>query len=398
MFASILSAYTANQIIILNHIRQHGPLTRSQLVEISGFKLLTVTKTVTQLLSDGILCETGQKPSSGGRRPTLLTINPHFRYTLSADIGRTNCRVAVVGMDCSIIEEQVIATDRKPGCHLTQEEFLLLLQKLIAKYGKEKILGLGIGITGMVRYKDRYIEFCPNIQGWNEVDVTRSFAEKLGIPVLVDTTARCIARAEHTLGAGQGINNLICVSLGASIAAGIILDGKIYRGVNELAGEIGHVTVREDGQRCSCGNYGCLENYANFPMIQGKIRKTLKDYVGYSPLRKLCPDGEVPTIEQVKEALAMNDPVVLQVLESLFNVIASALSYLTNILNPQMIVLGGRTIEHFPILVNMVEKALKHRSTLITLQSLTLRPSMLKSRAALVGSSLLVIDAFFEGD
>ena len=228
MLHTILYSYSKNQIQILQHIRRHGRITRSELVEVSGFKLLTVTKTVARFLEDGLVAEAGHEDSTGGRKATLLSINPHFRYTLAVDMGASGVRIGVVGMDGTVIEDELIKKEyRMPARHLSVEELREKLLLLLEKYGREKILGLGIGISGTVRHSEGRIVFCPNLYGWNNVDVQKEFGEALGIPVLVDTVARCMALAEFTLGAGQDTANQVTVSIGTSVSAGIIMDGRI---------------------------------------------------------------------------------------------------------------------------------------------------------------------------
>ncbi len=398
MLHSLLSSYSRNQIQILQHIRRCGRITRSELVEVSGFKLLTVTKTVAHFLEDGLIIEAGHEDSTGGRKATLLSINPHFRYTLAVDMGASGARIGVVGMDGTVIEDELIKKEyRMPARHQSVEELREKLSRLLEKYGREKILGLGIGISGSVRSSEGRIVFCPNLHGWNEVDVQKEFGDVLGIPVLVDTVARCMALAEFTLGAGQGVPNQVTVSIGTSVSAGIIMDGRIYRGADEAAGEIGHTTVRENGGRCTCGNIGCLENYVNQHLITQQVGRRLQEFGGYSPLRSMVPEGEKPTPEQIRQAAAEGDLLVLDVLTDCADTIGTAISYLANIVNPQAIILGGRAIENYPTLVDEVNRVVKRRSAMVTQRNLSIRASLLRERSTLIGSALQVIGTLFEG-
>lgn len=396
MLHTFLSTYSKNQIQILQHIRRRGRITRSELVEVSGFKLLTVTKTVARFLDDGLIVEAGYEDSTGGRKATLLSINPHFRYTLAVDMGASGARIGVVGMDGTVIEDELVKKEyRMPAHHLSVEELREKLALLLEKYGRERILGLGIGISGTVRHSEGRILFCPNLSGWNDVDVAEEFGNPLGIPVLVDTVARCMALAEFTLGAGKDTPNQVTVSVGTSVSAGIIMDGRIYRGGDEAAGEIGHTTVRENGGLCTCGNIGCLENYVNQHLIVRQVNRRLQDVKGYSPLRALVQEGEKPTPEQIRQAAEEGDLQVLEVLADCADTMGTAISYLANIVNPQVIILGGRAIEHYPMLVDEVKRVVKRRSAMVTQRNLAIRASGLQERSTLIGSALQVIDALF---
>lgn len=394
---SILSNYSKNQIQILGHIRDHGKITRSELVEASGFKLLTVTKTVARFLEDGIITEAGHEQSTGGRKATLLSINPEFRYTLAVDLGASGARIGVVGMDGSVIEQQIIIGQKQmPARHVTVSQLRGILAGLIEKFGKENILGLGIGISGIVRHKEGKIVMCPNLADWNDIDVNKEFAEPLGVPVLADTVARCMARAEHTIGVGKGLDNLVAVSIGSSVSAGIIINGRLYRGADEAAGELGHTMVRETTRRCTCGNTGCLELYVTLAMICKTIGKRLENFSGYSPLASMLEPGALPTPEQILLALEQGDRICRKVLDECAETIGTAVSYLANIVNPRMIVLGGRTIESFPGLVADVERAVKRRSFSATQKNLQIRPTQLQDMAAMTGAALQVIDKLFQ--
>ena len=399
MFESLLSAYSPKQVAILRHIYHQGKITRADLTKLSGFQLLTVTKAVSKFMEDGLVIEAGFEASTGGRKAAQLSINPSFRYTLAVDIGSSCVRIGVVGMDgsvveCEMIQMKVFADGRYPSRMITVEMLRDKLRALCTKYGKKHILGLGIGISGVVRHKENRIVFCPNIGGWNDVDMVKEFQEPLGIPVFVDTAARCMALAEYTLGAGKGVPNQVSVSIGSSVGAGILLDGKIYRGADESAGELGHTTVKADGKRCTCGNTGCLELYITLPMLTKQARDLLPMFKGYSPLKNLLQDRDLPTAVELRQSYLDGDKVAIQVLQDCAETLGTAISYVANILNPSLIVLGGATVDQFPELVTEVERTVKHRSFTVTQQSLSIRPYALGITSAMVGAALQVIGEF----
>lgn len=400
----VLEKYTQNQMQILRQIAQQDHVTRSQLVELTGFQLLTITKTVRQLLRDGLLTEVGFEDSTGGRKAVLLSINPTFRYTLAVDLGSTCARIGVVGMDGSVIESEIVNSPiqknglcKMPACPLTVTELREKLQKLIDKYTKEKILGIGLVISGIVRHSEGRIVFCPNISGWNEVDVIRELQEPLGVPVFADSSGRGMALAESRFGAGRGIRNQIAVSIGNSVSVGIILDGQLYRGANEAAGELGHVAVRSDTLRCTCGNTGCLELYVAHQIISSRVRKRLKASEGFSVLRPADPtDLTLPSAKQIVLAAEQGDRIALDVLTEASESLGLALSQLVNILNPELIILGGATIDSYPSLLADTQRIVRMRSMSVLQQDLKIRRYQLGLMSAMIGAALQVIDRFFE--
>ena len=396
MANQLLSAYSPNQIKILNHIRRQGKITRGELTEVSGFKLLTVTKTVGRLLEDGIIVEAGYEESTGGRKATLLSVNPDFRYSLAVDIGSSRTHVGVIGMDGSVLEHQELnRSSKEVKANVTVEQLRSLLQKLVDKYGRSKILGLGIGISGVVRHDEGRIVFCPNLNGWNDIDVNKEFGEPLGIPVFVDTAARCLALAEYTLGAGKGTENMIALSTGNSIVAGIIMDGQVYRGATGAAGEIGHTCVRTDGKQCTCGNVGCLELYATLGIIVRQVENRLGSFKGFSPLKAMLAGRSEPTPEEIRLAAEQGDKVAIDVLARCAETLATAIGYLANIVNPKLIVLGGSTIGAFPTLAEDIERIVRHQGFTVTHQNLTIKVAQLADNDGMIGAGLQVVGDFF---
>ena len=400
MFESLLSAYSQNQAEILRHIYRLGKVTRADLTKVSGFQLLTVTKAVARFIEDGLVIEAGYEASTGGRKAALLSINPKFRYTLAVDLGASCVRIGVVGMDGSVVECELIQAEFTSEKHhfpthiITVEQLRNKLSSLCEKYGRGQILGVGIGISGVVRHQEGKIVFCPNVGGWNEVDVIKEFQEPLGIPVFVDTAARCMALAEYTLGAGKGVENQVSVSIGSSVSAGILLDGKIYRGADESAGELGHTTVKADGLHCTCGNTGCLELYITLPMLTKQAMSLMDKFTGYSLLKNMLQGRRRPRPEELRQAYLDGDKIALSVLQNCAETLGTAISYVANILNPSLIVLGGATVEQFPELVGEVERTVKQRGFTVTQKNLAIRPYALGITSAMVGAALQVIGEF----
>lgn len=391
--------YSDNQLQILRAVYHRKQITRADLVEASGFKLLTVTKTVAAFIKDGILIEAEYEPSTGGRKAALLAINPNFCYTLAVDLGASGARVGVLGLDGAIIEWKQYFPQSSwiPAEHLSVEQLRECLVTLIEKYGRDRILGIGIGISGIVQHQQKRVVYCPNLAGWNDVDLIEALEKPLGVPVYVDTSARCMALAEYTQGAGQGEKNMVSLSIGSSISAGIILNGSIYRGIDGTAGELGHTIVDPNGLECTCGNKGCLEVFGTTPVIQRFARKRLATYTGYSILRELMPEDRTrPTVEELHQAAACGDKVATETLLQASDRIGTALSYVVNILNPQLVVLGGATIDQLPELPQMIERVIRQKSFAIAQQNLSVRNAKLGLPSAMIGSGLQVIDAFLK--
>ena len=393
MNVSLPEPLSAPQLAILRQILYAQKLSRQQLTTASGYQLLTVTKSVASLIESGLLIEAGHAASSGGRKASLLAINPHYRYVLVACVAASYARVGVIGMDGSLLESATFQKDGiVPFQHLTPEELLAEFRRLTERYGRDKILGAGIGISGIVRHSEGRIIFCPNLLGWNDLDVNNFFADPLGIPVYVDTTARVMTLAESTFGAGRGIRDMICVSIGNSVGAGILIDGRLIRGADDAAGELGHTTVRDDVIRCTCGNRGCLESYVTLQTIRNAARRELTRFRGYSILRSAQNEaaGDIPA-EAIRSAALHGDKISIKLLGDCADTLGISIANMVNLFNPRLVLLGGSVIEAFPELMPDIERTVRLRSLVSNQQRLLIRSASLGTDSPLIGAGLQVI-------
>jgi predicted NBD/HSP70 family sugar kinase len=270
------------------------------------------------------------------------------------------------------------------------------IQSLVDKYGKERFLGIGVGVSGIVSYAEGKVVFCPNIGGMDDLPLRRVIAEKTGLPVLADTSARCMALGERHMGAGFLIDDQIFLSLGyGTIAAGIISGGRLYRGADGFAGEIGHSPVAEEPEpeRCTCGSRGCLELTATLSMAMIRLERELSDYTGYSVAKNLMNGGPLtPSI--LAQAYRAGDRLVCARIDKVSRAVGAALADAVNLLNPRLIVVGGGFAEQLPELVSLIEREIKDRCLILARQNLTVKKSTLGTDAPILGGAMLVIDDY----
>lgn len=390
--------YSENQKLLLQIIRKQPGLTRAELASKTNFSMRTITMHIAKLILHGVILEGDSLESTGGRKASKIIINPNFSYVLSVDIGTYSVKIGIVRLDGSVLHREIIFTEKLtiPSKIIDLEQLKIKLQELLDQYGKERFLGLGIGISGLVDYESQEVIFCPNIDGWNGVNVEDEFEAQLGIPVLIDTSARCMALAEHHLGIGSGIKNQVFVSVGFGIGAGIIVDSNIFRGANGAAGELGHVFVQDSDFRCSCGKFGCLENFATLPMIKCRIQDALEAFRGFSPLKTAMEDMQDIPVELIAKASEDGDKIVNNILIDTGKLIGISLANLINILNPELIVLSGSVIEYFPLILDEIKRTVKKHSLITTYRDLSIVRSSLGNDCPLIGCAMQLINRYFE--
>jgi glucokinase len=271
------------------------------------------------------------------------------RFVLGIDIGGTNLVVGSVAEDGSALH----ALDSEPthaeaGQTDVLDRLITLAQRTIERTRKEvsgaDIIGVGVGAPGPLDTKRGIVLLTPNL-GWVNLPLRQIIHERLGLPAALDNDANCAILGEWWMGAARGTRNAIGITIGTGIGGGIIVDGKLYHGASDCAGEIGHTTIDTEGRRCKCGNYGCLEAYASGPNIAMRAVEEIKagavsrlaDYVG-GDLRQV-------TAQTVYQAAHDGDQLALEVVNDTAKFLGVGIANLLNVFNPEVVVVcGGVTL------------------------------------------------------
>lgn len=389
-------ASTAVQKRILITIYRHPGITRSELAAIAGISEKSAIRYVGDFLNRRVLVVSETRSSSIGRSSELLTLNPELFTVLALDIGGYSVKAGLVDLSGRVIEKKICLRNDMIGANIPITEQIGNMLAEVIKKGRRRPIGLGIGISGMVDRKNGKILYSPNFPGIRNVDVAESFGEKLGIPVCLDTSARCLALAETRYGGHENADNMIYISAGHSISAGIIADGSIFRGAGDAAGEIGHTKCTDSDERCTCGSTGCLELYASMPMIISAVREHLRgDYI-YSPIIDLVGDLKELTVEKVRQAFDLHDRFVTEAMSEAGKKLGSAVAYYVGAFNPRLVVFGGSLTEFFPFVIEEAIREIKRTVLPAALIKTQLTYTKLDSNdAAIKGAALQVQNEYF---
>jgi glucokinase len=271
------------------------------------------------------------------------------RFVLGIDIGGTNLVVGSVAEDGSAL----LATASEPthaeaGASDVVDRLVGLAQRAIAETRQAapgaEILGVGVGAPGPLDTKRGIVLLTPNL-GWVNMPLRQLIHDRLGLPAALDNDANCAVLGEWWVGAARGARNAIGITIGTGVGGGLILDGKLYHGASDVAGEIGHTTIDTEGRRCKCGNYGCLEAYASGPniairaieAIEAGAESRLPTYVG-GDLTKI-------TAQTVYLAAQEGDELALEVVNDTAKFLGVGIGNLLNVFNPEVVVVcGGVTL------------------------------------------------------
>jgi N-acetylglucosamine repressor len=328
---------------VLSLVYRHESISRTRLATSTGYSSFLISKLTERLLKGDFIREMGAGESSGGRPPTLLSINPGIGHLVGVHMGTINLRLAVTDMCGRVLAHKIEKSlvDKGPDealNHLLETIFDLLKA---ARISRHKLSGVGMGISGLLDRERGITLSWPKVPSWANVPVRSFLEDNLGTFVEVDDTPRTMALAEKRYGKARNSEEFVYLTFGAGIGAALFLHGKLYAGQGGFAGEFGHTTIDEHGPLCSCGNRGCVEALVSASIIIRQAEEGLA--MDLSPQLRLITqqNGGRVTLEGISSAAQANDRFCLGLLLETGVRVGTGIVSLVNLLNPELIVLGG---------------------------------------------------------
>ncbi|MBI5825991.1 MAG: ROK family transcriptional regulator [Chloroflexi bacterium] len=329
---------------VLRLIHAQSPISRAQLAGITGLNKSTVSSLVDDLLTRNLILETGSNSGGAGRPATMLEMNSQVGLIIGVELGVDFVSVAVTDFLGNIVWR------RREDADPTEDQDKMINQTLgvvkeamaVGKKKNTRFLGLGLATPGTVDIKEGVLIFAPNLH-WRNVPFGKIFSEQTRLKVFVENDANAAAIAEHLFGTARQCQDFIFVFAGVGIGGGLFLNGKLYRGKNGYAGEIGHSPIMAEPSQtvCHCGNRGCWETYANQYSIIQRVQARL-EVKRTSIIPKLIAEHNSPlTIPLIKQAADAGDREAIDSFAEAGHAMGQGLAGLINIFNPEKIVIGG---------------------------------------------------------
>jgi glucokinase len=324
---------------------------------------------------------------------------PGAKYVIGIDLGGTFVKFVYARSDGEILMTDKIPTRVSHGSDAILGDIAKKIGEIIDKngHGRENIIGCGIGCPGTVDSDFRKVIFAPNLK-WNDVDVKAKLEELAGLSVYIDNDANLAALGEYWRGAGRGVRDFICVTLGTGIGGGIVVNGKLLRGVNNNAAEIGHMTIDFNGAQCGCSNYGCWEKYASATALVARVLNFLsinKNQRSKIPsiIFELCSnDLSKLNCELILEAARRGDPMAKSAVNQQIEFTAIGLINLIYIFNPNKIILSGGLSAAFEDLIKPVIDTVFKKAPKVSLRDFEIKVSNLGNDAGSMGAIFLVLN------
>ncbi|MEQ6387914.1 ROK family glucokinase [Bacillaceae bacterium S4-13-58] len=309
---------------------------------------------------------------------------------IGVDIGGTSVKIAFIHDDGTILAKWEIPTRIENNGQYILTDIASSINEHVSKYNldKSKLVGCGVGAPGFVDSKEGFVYQAVNI-GWKNFDLSNRLKALISIPVFVENDANLAALGENWMGSGRQSNDLMCVTLGTGVGAGIISNGVLISGANGTGGEIGHITVNADGAPCNCGRNGCLETVASATGIIRLAIEALNRPEAGELKARFEAKGEL-TAKDVFDAAKNQDQKALEIVEYITKELGLSLSNLAIALNPERIVIGGGVSKAGQFLLDGIEKWFNHFSLGRTKEAVKFVIASLGNDAGVYGGAYLV--------
>ena len=321
-----------------------------------------------------------------------MTTKKKHKYIVGVDLGGTNIVVGAMSADgAQHFAMRSIPTSAELGADGVADRIVGAIEGVIldtmaeTNASRKEFIGVGIGAPGPLDREKGLVVVAPNL-GWKNFPLRDRVSERLRLPVTLDNDANCATVGEWWQGAARGGTNVVGITIGTGIGGGLILDGRLYHGSSDMAGEIGHTTIDSNGRRCKCGNYGCLEAYTSGPAIAERAREALAGGE-HSILPKLVNnDLSLITAAHVYDAAKQDDDVARQVVRETASFLGAGVANLLNIFNPDVVVIAGGVTQAGEPLFEPLRAEVRRRAFKPAVEACKILPGTLRGSAGVVGA------------
>lgn len=380
-----------NEVIVLNVIREQQPISRAGITQVTHLKAGTVSRIIDRFLETGFVYEsgTGASTSSGGRKPVFLHINPTKSYAGAVNIGPSETQVALTDFNGRLLHLQRLPTGNSPQEFLPKvaDEILALLS---LANGHSRLSGVGVGLVGLIDTENGVILEGENLAWGDTIEVGKVLRERIkqDLPLYFENAARLSALGEFWFGSRtlSEYSDVVFVIIDEGVGTGIILNGQLYRGSRNGAGEFGHVCIDPTGPRCSCGSHGCLEVFVSDPAT---IRRYLEK-INAKADSHFSEDARID-VSMIVRLAREGHPGALEAIRETARYLGWGLAPIIYGLNPDAIVIAGKVVEDWSLVEKEIIDACATRVSQPFLSPTKIVPSTLHISPQLMGGIALVL-------
>ena len=378
---------------IVNLVRTGEATTRPEIGKVTGLGRGVVSQRVDQAIQMGFLGDGEFGASSGGRAPRTLRFRADRGRIVICALGAAHMRVGVAALDGDILEHAHRAWDIAQGPEKTIDAVMSLIDDVLKKDAKVPVWGVVVGLPGPVDFASGQPVAPPIMPGWNGYDVRTPFEERFNAPVWVDNDSNLLALGERAR-RRDSLMDLIYCKIGSGVGAGLLSKGRIHRGANGAAGDIGHVRVSDSDAQCRCGKIGCLEAVAGGWALVRDAEQAIKEGA-ISSLAPRANKGAL-TLEDITLAAHDGDSLAITLVQKSARVAGETISALVNMFNPGVIVIGGAMGSAGEVFLAEVRQRVYELSLPLATRDLTITLSVNDEREPLRGGAELAREQLFD--
>ncbi len=307
---------------------------------------------------------------------------------MGVDLGGSKIETALVNTDGGILASHHRSThpEKNPDKVIAD---IVASTKICLREANQAAWGLGIGVAGQVDKLTGTVRFAPNL-GWRNMPLRARLEEALGLPVVINNDVRAATWGEWRHGAGQGVDDLVCLFIGTGIGGGIISGGCLLKGCYNSAGELGHITIIASGRQCRCPNQGCLEAYASGWAIAERAQEAVRaDPRAGQTLVALADDIQHISAATISRAYSDGDSLALRLMEETAQYLAAGVVGIVNAFNPCLLILGGGVIQGLPEYIPLIERSVRANALETAVEHLRIVTAALGNKAGVIGAAAL---------
>ena len=315
-----------------------------------------------------------------------------MNYIIGVDLGGTYIKAGVVSKQGELLYETSLLSKAEVSPKAVVGQIAKAVETIKDKYKGDELLGVGIGSPGMVDLDGGTVKYPPNFANWTAFRLGEETTKKTGARVEVENDANAAAVGELKFGAGKGLKNFIMITLGTGVGGGFIIDGKIFRGEQGGAGEIGHTTINYNGPLCNCGNHGCVEAHVGQRYLSRRVAEQLKSHPE-SLINKLI-NGDTEKLEPkiISQAAEQGDKFALQVWQETGMYVGVAVASAFNLFDVATLIVGGGVAKAGKPLFDSIEETIKLRALTTIKQRTKVLHAQLENSAGILGAAALIAE------
>ena len=400
-----------NRAIVLRMIQQNEMISRKEISLLTGLTQATITMITNALLGLGLILETGKDTRSGasGRKQIFLSINREKHKIIAMNLGRSLVQGAVCDLAGNILHKSEkylrLIQDNELVIDRLEERVVAMIRELISEFDIDSasLLGISISAPGPLNAAQGIMRGARRPDGikspapfdWRDIHLKEAVQQEFGVNVFVDNDANISALGESWFGAGVGVSNLVVYMIGIGTGAGVIIDGMLYRGEDDVVSEIGHVTIDFNGPQCRCGNIGCLELYSNFHNIID--RYAARTGTISTPGRELGNEEASARIAEIFRRAGEGEEAAREVIRAHGQVLSIGAVTLANTFSPEMIIVSANDLGNIDLSIMLAEiqEAVRGRAFSVIADKIKVVASTLGRDVTLYGGIALVLQDFF---